>query len=258
MSTAPDPGGTAFAIEAIGLGKAYGPCCPPVLADFHLQVQQGEFFGLLGPNGAGKTTVLSILSGILRVDTGEVRILGTPYKGQHAIQRQIGVVPQELALYERLTAAENLLFFGRLYGLSGRHLRERVALCLDIAQLADRRKQPVSAFSGGMKRRLNLAVSFLNNPRIIFLDEPTVGIDTQSRHLIHQQLLALHRAGTTILYTTHYMEEAEELCSRIAIFDRGEILLQGQPASLLQKNGQHNLENLFLTLTGKGLRDECL
>ncbi len=257
MSTAPAPTRTVFAIEAIGLGKGYGSSCPPVLEDFCLQVRHGEFFGLLGPNGAGKTTVLSILSGILRADSGEVRILGTAYKGQHAIQRQIGVVPQELALYERLTAAENLLFFGRLYGLSGKHLQERVALCLDTAQLTDRRKQPVSAFSGGMKRRLNLAVSFLNNPRIIFLDEPTVGIDTQSRHLIHQQLLALHKAGTTILYTTHYMEEAEELCSRIAIFDRGKILLQGQPASLLQENGQRNLENLFLRLTGKGLRDEC-
>ena len=243
------------AIEASGLYKRYHKLSPAVLTDFHLTVQQGEFFGLLGPNGAGKTTLLSILSGLLKPDKGSIRFFGTVYNKQHVVKKQMGLVPQELALYERLSARENLLFFGKLYGLYGKKLHMNVDYCLETAQLTERQNELVSSFSGGMKRRLNFAIGFINQPRILFLDEPTVGIDTQSRHLIHQQLLALHRKGTTMLYTTHYMEEAEELCSRVAIFDCGKILLQGKPAELLAASGQGRLEDLFLALTGKGARD---
>ncbi len=246
----------APAIEASQICKRYRTTSPPVVQNFDLTVYRGEFFGLLGPNGAGKTTVLSILGGLLRPDSGEVRVLGRSYRGQRRdIQQRIGIVPQELALYEELTAVENLRFFGKLLGLSGEKLRQRTAFCLKIAQLDDRSRQPISSFSGGMKRRLNLTIGLLNEPRILFLDEPTVGIDTQSRHLIHQQLRQLHQEGTTLLYTTHYMEEAQELCSRIAIFDMGRTLLQGPPKDLLDTSEYNNLEELFLGLTGKRIRD---
>jgi len=258
MSSAGSATGNSMpAIQASRVRKSYDPSSPPVLQDFELTVNQGEFFGLLGPNGAGKTTVLSILCGTLKPDSGEVSILGKSYaQARQIIQQQVSIVPQEVALYERLSAEENLRFFGKLYGMHGELLQLRVKFCLEIAQLDDRRRQPVASFSGGMKRRLNLAISFLNEPRIIFLDEPTVGIDTQSRHLIHQQLLELHHAGTTLLYTTHYMEEAQELCSRVAVFDQGQILQQGSPDRLLRESEYHNLEELFLGLTGKRIRDQ--
>ena len=248
--------GTVQAIHAMGLTKRYRPAAPPVLKDFDLTIKTGEFFGLLGPNGAGKTTILSILSGLQQPDSGTVHVHEMTYARQsRAIKEKIGIVPQELALYGRLTAKENLIFFGRLLGLGGRRLKEQIEKCLDIARLNERSGHLVDSFSGGMKRRLNLVIGLLNDPLLLFLDEPTVGIDTQSRHLIHNELQRLHRSGTTLLYTTHYMEEAQELCSNIAVLDHGRILLEGPPGQLLHGSDYHNLEELFLELTGNKLRD---
>jgi len=246
----------APAILTAGLAKKYRLAVRPTLTDFDLTLAKGEFFGLLGPNGAGKTTILSILCGLRRPDGGRVRILGMDWaKQRRLIQTQIGIVPQEIALYDQLTARENLMVFGRLLGLGGGKLKEQTAKCLDIAQLSERADHRVCSFSGGMKRRLNLVIGLLNDPLIIFLDEPTVGIDTQSRHLIHQELQRLHSQGTTLLYTTHYMEEAQELCSRVAVLDEGRILQEGAPGQLLQESACRNLEELFLGLTGKQIRD---
>jgi len=254
---APAPGlGSVPAVAAEEVVKRYRQGAQPALDRLSLLIQPGEFFGLLGPNGAGKTTTLSLLCGLLRPDSGTVSVLGLTYRDEPMVIRsKIGVVPQELALYDRLSGRENLVYFGRLSGLGGRLLKERVADCLEIAQLSQRAEQPVATYSGGMKRRLNLAIGLLNQPLLLFLDEPTVGIDTQSRHLIHQELQRLHRQGTTLLYTTHYLEEAAELCSRIAILDNGRILQQGPPGDLLGQSDAHTLEELFLQLTGKQLRD---
>ncbi|MDR3630483.1 MAG: ABC transporter ATP-binding protein [Desulfocapsaceae bacterium] len=250
-----DPGQDP-AIQTAGLIKKYRLADRPALTGLDLTIGRGEFFGLLGPNGAGKTTILSILCGLRAPDGGTVRILGMEYRRQQRrIQERIGIVPQEIALYDQLTARENLIIFGRLLGLGGGRLKERTGYCLEIAQLHERADHRVASFSGGMKRRLNLVIGLLNAPSILFLDEPTVGIDTQSRHLIHRQLQGLHAQGTTLLYTTHYMEEAQELCSTIAILDEGRILRQGPPARLLQESACHSLEELFLGLTGKQIRD---
>ncbi len=248
--------GAGDALFAGSLTKRYKKATGPALNNLELKIKKGEFYGLLGPNGAGKTTAISILSGLFPPDSGTVLIMGMNFSRQpNSIRQILGLVPQEIALYDHLTARENLLFFGRLYGLCGKKLQDRVSHCLEFAQLTGQATSLVSTFSGGMKRRLNLATGLLHDPQILFLDEPTVGIDTQSRHLIHNQLTKLNRQGTTILYTTHYMEEAQELCSRVGIIDGGRIIEQGAPAELLQKRGSRTLEDLFLHLTGKHLRD---
>jgi ABC-2 type transport system ATP-binding protein len=248
--------GQGVALLARSLVKQYKNSTDPALNNLDLQVQKGEFFGLLGANGAGKTTAISVLSGFFPPDSGTVFIMGMDFcREPNKIRQILGLVPQEIALYDNLTAQENLLFFGRLYGFGGKKLQSRVEQCLEFAQLTEQATRLVSTYSGGMKRRLNLATGLLHVPQILFLDEPTVGIDTQSRHLIHRQLAQLNRDGTTILYTTHYMEEAQELCSRIGIIDGGRIIEQGTPDELLQQSGSRNLEELFLHLTGKQLRD---
>jgi len=244
------------ALEALSLVKRYRKTTIPALDNFNLQVQKGDFYGLLGANGAGKTTAISIFTGFFPPDSGTVSIMGMDFQHQsNKIKRILGLVPQDIALYDNLTALENLLFFGKLYGLNGKNLQDRIEQCLVFARLTDKAKRLVVTYSGGMKRRLNLATSLLHLPQILFLDEPTVGIDAQSRHLIHKQLTELNCNGTTIIYTTHYMEEAEKLCSRIGIIDRGTIIKQGTPGELLQQSGSFNLEDLFLNLTGKQLRD---
>ncbi|MFT5699130.1 MAG: ABC-2 type transport system ATP-binding protein [Desulforhopalus sp.] len=244
------------ALVARSLVKRYKNSDSPALNGFSLQIEKGEFFGLLGANGAGKTTAVSVFSGFLPVDSGTISVMGMDFsRDANKIRQILGLVPQEIALYDQLTARENLQFFGRLYGFKGKKLQDRIDQCLDFARLTEQATRFVSSYSGGMKRRLNLATGLLHLPQILFLDEPTVGIDTQSRHLIHKQLVELNRQGTTILYTTHYMEEAQELCSRIGIIDGGKIIEQGTPDELLQQSGSRNLEDLFLQLTGKQLRD---
>ncbi len=243
-------------IAARSLIKRYKNSVKPALNDFTLEVQRGEFFGLLGPNGAGKTTAISILTGLFPPDSGTVRIMGMDFQNKgNTIKQILGLVPQNIGLYDQLTARENLSFFGQIFGLRGNKLAEQIQFGLEFARLTENALQTVATFSTGMKRRLNLAVGLINNPQVLVLDEPCVGIDAQSRNLIHEQLTAINRSGTTILYTTHYMEEAQELCSRVGIIDNGQLVEQGTPDALLAKSGRANLEELFLHLTGKELRD---
>jgi ABC-2 type transport system ATP-binding protein len=245
------------AIEITGLSKKYRGAAAPAVNGLDLSVEIGEFFGLLGPNGAGKSTTLAILCGLLHPDRGTVRVLGHDVgKSLGRIKKVLGLVPQELAIYPNLTARENLAFFGRMYGLGGQRLKQRVEECLATVELESSADRLVSTFSGGMKRRANLAAALLHEPSVLVLDEPTVGIDAQSRSAILQRLQELNRAGATLVYATHYMEEAQHLCSRVAIMDEGRILLQGPPQTLVdERPGCLNLEQLFLELTGRYLRD---
>jgi ABC-2 type transport system ATP-binding protein len=228
-------------ICATGLRKSYGPVV--AVADLSLEVRQGETFGLLGPNGAGKSTTIHMLSGALRPDAGTITINGAADPTRPEVRRQLGVAPQALALYEPLTALENLNFFGKLYGLGGPRLRERVAWALDLAGLADRRSDRVATYSGGMKRRLNLACALVHDPPVVFLDEPTAGVDPQSRNHLFEIIAGLTKRGGTVLYTTHYMEEAQRLCDRVAIMDHGKILaLDTVEALIAQHGGQSTVE----------------
>jgi ABC-2 type transport system ATP-binding protein len=191
-------------------------------------IPQGECYGLLGPNGAGKTTTISILSTIIKPDEGEVNIAGYDLKKNPLdCKKNIGVVTQEIALYNELPAYDNLLFWGGMYKIPGKVLKERIDETLDLIGLTDRKNDKVKTYSGGMKRRINIGTALLHRPKILFMDEPTVGIDPQSRNLIFEVMEKLHTEGSTIIYTTHYMEEAERLCDRIGIIDNGEIIAQG-------------------------------
>jgi len=193
--------------------------------DVSFEVRSGETVGLLGPNGAGKTTTLSMMSGISKPDGGSVSFLGQRvHQDANALKKRVGLVPQDLALYEELSAWANLELFGGLYGLSGAALATRAVEALDLVGLANRRRDRVKEFSGGMKRRLNIAAALLHDPELILLDEPTVGVDPQSRNAIFENLEELKRRGKTLVYTTHYMEEAERLCDRIVIIDHGKVL----------------------------------
>jgi len=210
------------------VSKRFGPVL--ALDDVSLHVPAGEFFGLLGPNGAGKSTLMSLIAGLRKPDSGEIVFAG---ENGDAPRAPLGLVPQNLALYQELTAAENLRIFGELQGLRGATLRERVDEALEAAQLTDRRDARVKTFSGGMQRRLNLVAALLHRPRLLLCDEPTVGVDPQSRNLLFDFLRQLNREGLTIIYSTHYMEEAERLCSRIGIIDHGKILALGSLGELL-------------------------
>jgi ABC-2 type transport system ATP-binding protein len=206
-----------------GLTKKYGERA--AVQDVSFSIAEGEIFGLLGTNGAGKTTLLSILSTLLPPDEGNVHISGhDTIRETMRVKPLLGFVPQDLALYPSLSAWDNLIFFGRIYRLGGTILKERVAELLAMVGLSDRAGDPVETFSGGMKRRLNIAAGLIHKPRILFLDEPTVGVDPQSRNFIFEHVERLHAEGMTIVYTTHYMEEAERLCDRAAIMDQGRIL----------------------------------
>jgi ABC-2 type transport system ATP-binding protein len=219
-------------VEVKGLVKKYGDRVAVNGVD--LSILEGEIFGLLGPNGAGKSTTISILATLLTPNGGEVRICGYDLRQEvKSVKPLIGFVPQELALYPTLSACDNLTFFGRIQGIRGLLLRERVASALALVGLTDRAKDAVYTFSGGMKRRLNIAVGLIHQPRVLFLDEPTVGIDPQSRNFIFEHVERLKAQGMTILYTTHYMEEVERLCDRVAIMDEGHILVLDTPKGLI-------------------------
>jgi ABC-2 type transport system ATP-binding protein len=213
---------TAPLLEVIDLHKSYGSST--ALARVRFQVYEGEMFGLLGPNGAGKTTLLSILSCLTEPTSGEVRVLGRRIgPSDREARRFIGIVPQELAIYDGLTARENLVFFGELFGLGGAYLRRHVDDLLKAVGLDNRADERVGIYSGGMKRRLNLAAALVHRPRLLLLDEPTVGVDPQSRNLIFEEVRRLNSGGMTVVYTSHYMEEVESLCTRIGIIDQGEL-----------------------------------
>jgi ABC-2 type transport system ATP-binding protein len=222
------------------------------LSNINLKIAKGEFFGLLGPNGAGKTTLINIIVGYLIADTGSIIIDGKDMlAGDLGTRKLIGYVPQEISLYLELSAYQNLKIFGKLYSLSGKELDAKIEEVLELVQLKDRQKEPVKNFSGGMKRRLNLAASLLHNPQILLCDEPTVGVDPQSRNAIFDMLMRLNKSGITILYTTHYMEEAERLCSRLAIIDNGKIIAHGnllELINLLNKRETIKIQKTTFTL----------
>jgi ABC-2 type transport system ATP-binding protein len=222
-------------IAVDGLSKRFGDVVAVDGVGF--EVGRGEMFGLRGPNGAGKTTTINILCGLVRADSGTVCLDGKTDPTRPDVRASLGVVPQSLALYDELTAQGNLELFGRINGLAGRRLKERVAACLELAGLTQRRRSRVATFSGGMKRRLNLVASLLHEPAILLLDEPTVGVDPQSRNLIFDTIEKLRSDGRTILYTTHYMEEAQRLCERVAILDRGKVLVMDTVENLIANHG---------------------
>jgi ABC-2 type transport system ATP-binding protein len=212
-------------------------------------IEEGETFGLLGPNGAGKTTSISMVAGLLEPDGGQIHVSGTPIRTNSTDGKaSIGLVPQELAIYPDLTAAENLSFFGRLYGMTGDSLSTRVDEVLEVIGLSDRRADLTKEFSGGMKRRLNIGIGLLHRPRLLILDEPTVGVDPQSRNAILESVEDLSRQGMAVLYTTHYMEEAERLCDRVAIIDEGAIKAEGTRRELVSLVGQR--DRIRVTATG--------
>lgn len=225
--------------------------------NLNLAIEEKEIFGLLGPNGAGKTTLLSILCGLIKPSSGKFSINALTYKKNATeIKKLMGVVPQEYALYPTLTARENLLYFGSMYGLKGKELKSKVEQSLDHLGLLKFADKKVETFSGGMKRRVNLIAGILHNPLILFLDEPTVGVDVQSKNVIIDYLKELNSKGTTIIYTSHHLVEAQDFCTQIAIIDRGKIFAQGTPKQLISETeNASNLEDVFISLTGKELRD---
>jgi ABC-2 type transport system ATP-binding protein len=226
-------------LEALELRKNYGSFC--ALSGVSFQVDEGEMFGLLGPNGAGKTTLLSIVAGLLTPTAGQVRIQGKEFRTHVAeSKRTVGMVPQDLALYPELTAQENLRFFAELYGIHGPELSQRVTEVLAMVGLEDHAGQRAGRFSGGMKRRLNLGASLMHQPRLLLLDEPTTGVDPQSRNHIFEEVRRLNATGVTIIYTSHYMEEVEALCTRIGIMDQGKLIACDTLPNLL-----HELDGLI-------------
>ena len=281
-------------IKVIGLTKSYKNS--PAVSNLSFSVKKGEILGLLGPNGAGKSTTINILATVLKPDSGNVSICGYNLKNEkNNIKQHLGIVPQDLAIYEEISAEKNVSFFASLYGLRGQKLKERTAFALDLVGLADKRKSKPKTFSGGMKRRLNIACAIAHDPQIIIMDEPTVGIDPQSRNHILESILKLKEHGVSILYSTHYMEEVEHIADRILVIDKGKQIAEGTLKELLQSyenkvqtykkmlkvTAQNNislselfsilsthgytiknmssetgsLETVFLELTGRNLRD---
>ncbi|MGQ9597459.1 MAG: ABC transporter ATP-binding protein [Thermoproteota archaeon] len=226
--------------------------------DLSLQVARGELFGLLGPNGAGKTTTISILCGLLKPTSGFATVCGYDVqKEAMKIRRLIGVCIQETAVYPYLTGEENMKFFGNLYALDGETLKARCSMLLEKMGLAGDAGRRVGKYSGGMKRRLSLILALIHDPQVVFLDEPTVGMDLQSRHAVWDFIRELKREGKTIILTTHYMEEAEEFCERVGIIDHGRLMALGPPEGLIRKEGVGDLEELFIRLTGRRIREEA-
>ncbi|MBC7324996.1 MAG: ATP-binding cassette domain-containing protein, partial [Moorella sp. (in: Bacteria)] len=237
-----------------GLQRRYGDFVAVDGVEF--QVFRGEVFGLLGPNGAGKSTLIGMLTCVLAPSGGEATILGFDLLTQREeIKKVVGLVPQDLALYQTLSARENLAFFGALHDLRGRRLKERIEVVLGIARLEDWADRPVRTYSGGMKRRLNLAAGLIHEPQILFLDEPTVGVDPQSRNHIFESIRQLTAEGLTVFYTTHYMEEAQSLCHRVGIFDRGRLVALDTPKNLIQQARSRILEVGVLNLPAAVLEE---
>jgi ABC-2 type transport system ATP-binding protein len=205
--------------------------------DLSLEIERGEIFGLLGPNGAGKTTTVNMAIGLLKPDRGTVEVDGLGPPTRRGVRARIGVAPQSIAIYPTLSAEENLFFFGKIQGLRGSRLRERVDWALDFVGLSERRRDRIKTYSGGMKRRLNLAIALIHDPPLLLLDEPTVGVDPQSRNAIFEKIEAMRREGRTVVYTTHYMEEAQRLCDRVGIIDHGKLLALGTVQGLIAAHG---------------------
>lgn len=244
------------AIQIENVSKRYTSAQENSLTDINLQINELDVFGLLGPNGAGKTTLISILCGIIAPSEGAVHYqLAGKTLSQQAKRSRIGFVPQEYAFYQELTAKQNLDYFGAMYNLSKAELNLRVEELLDALGLSKAADKKVETFSGGMKRRVNLAIGLIHKPSILFLDEPTVGVDVQSKNAIIRFLEKTNRAGTTIVYTSHHMSEAEEFCNRIALIDHGKVVVQGELQALMHSHEASSLQSLFIKLTGEEYRD---
>ena len=244
-------------IEINQLSKKYKNAEEFSVINLNLKVEQGEIYGLLGPNGAGKTTLISMLTSLLKPTSGSFTINGLNFKeNKNQLKQLIGIVPQEYALYQTLTAFENLQYFGSMYGIKGDTLKNSINEHLEIMGLSKFTNKKTATFSGGMKRRVNLIAGILHNPKVLFLDEPTVGVDVQSKNVIIEHLKLLNKQGTTIVYTSHHLNEAETFCSRVAIIDNGEIIIEGIPSRLIKDQANaNNLEDVFLARTGNALRD---
>lgn len=244
-------------LEGRELFFTYAAGLAPAVDNISLTLRPGELCGLIGPNGAGKTTLISICTTLLQPQKGSLVICGIDARRDPgAVRRRIGLVPQDNALYDRLTGYENIIYFGRMYGLSRAVLQERAACYLDMFGLWDKRNRPVAAYSGGMKRRINLIAGLIHEPELLFLDEPTVGIDAQSRHLIMEKLAALNHERMAMVYTSHYLEEVQHLCRRVIIIDAGRIVAEGRPEDLVaESEGCVNLAEFFLKKTGEHLRE---
>ena len=246
-------------IEIKQLSKKYKGADFYSVSNLDLFVSKKEIFGLLGPNGAGKTTVISLLCSLIKPTSGSFEIDGLTYKkNNNQLKQLIGIVPQEYALYPTLTAFENLMYFGSMYGLKGDDLKSRINSALEILGLSQFSNKKIDTFSGGMKRRINLIASILHDPKVLFLDEPSVGVDVQSKNVIINYLKELNRKGTTIIYTSHHLNEAESFCTKVAIIDHGKIITLGTPKDLINNQKEaNNLEDVFLALTGIALRDHA-
>jgi ABC-2 type transport system ATP-binding protein len=243
-------------LEITDLHKTYAHALEPSLRGLSISFPKGIIAGLLGPNGAGKTTTISILCGLVAKDKGKVKVLGYDTRNQlQEIKRHIGVVPQSIALYPQLSAVENLQYIGRLYGLGNPELKDRIYHYLQLFGLEKNAKKAIKNYSGGMKRRANIIASLLHEPELLILDEPTAGVDVQSRNMIVAFLKDYNERGHSIIYTSHLLEEAQQLCSEVAIIDGGTLVAHGQPAQLIAQHDCNNLEDLFLNITGHSVRD---
>lgn len=244
------------AVQVNHLSHQYKGQKRPLLSDLNLTVARGESFGLFGPNGAGKTTLISLITGLIDYRKGEVKILGKEIQSNRKeVRSRFGYVPQSLSYYEELSPLHNLDYFGAMMGLSQSKINKRTDELLDVLGLSQVKNKPIKTFSGGMKRRVNLAIGVIHEPEIIFLDEPTVGVDVQTRHAIIAYLKKLNAGGTTLFYTSHHLSEAQELCDTVALMDMGEIVAHDKLGELLSSHQQQGLEGLFLELTGKAFRD---
>ena len=238
-----------IAVEVRNLTKKYGR--NTALQDLSFGIGKGEIFGLFGPNGAGKSTFLSILATILKPTSGDIMVNGYSVREQpDKVKGEIGYVPQDIALYPMLSGRDNLDFWAGIYGLRGKLKKERIEEAIEVVRLGDRIKDRVSHYSGGMKRRLNMAVSLMHHPKVLLMDEPTVGVDIQSRSFILEALSALKKEGRTIIFTSHYVDELETLCDRIAIMAKGRILAMGSPDELKKSSAADDLETVMLKLAG--------
>lgn len=238
--------------------KQYKEAPRPAVKELSMSINKGDVFGLLGPNGAGKTTLISMLCGLYPTTSGEIYINGNTHKlKSDACKQAIGVVPQEIALYPKLTAYENLLFLGHMYGLKTAAVKEAIRYNLEILGLEKNAHQKISTYSGGMKRRVNLIAGLMHNPQLLILDEPTVGVDIQSKQAIIEYLKKLNKEkGMTILYTSHHLDEAEDFCNRIAIIDNGTLITQGETKELIQQHQCKTIEEVYLKITGQQFRDK--
>jgi len=246
-----------LAIDIENMGFCYPGGSGIFFSKLNLKIAKGERFGLFGPNGAGKTTLISLMTGLLSADEGHVKLFGHEIGRQNKAANQLfGFVPQDFSFYQELSPVENIEFFGAWSGLDKKTIRKRTNELLHILGLEEVRDKQVQKFSGGMKRRVNLAIGVIHNPEILFLDEPTVGVDVQTRHAIINYLLELNKNGTTLIYTSHQLSEAEGLCQQVALIDDGKIIAHDSLDKLLKDYKKESLEQLFLSLTGKDYRND--